>query len=526
MSAQLNLRAAAEVLRSRAGASRARNAASNAKKPLSVRNATKIYKGSSSSSVQRRITQLRDGDVARQPGRPRALTDEEDESLIAFVILTQKTGFPATRGEVEDAANSLRRKRDPKAADLSRMWYPRWRQDHPELEKATLMTIDSSRESWAVGGVDDVNLFFDRLEHAIRNFRIDSSTFWNTDEAGIRIGCLRNRIQCLIVRTAKRQRVQTVDPANRESCTLVGTGNAAGDTIPPWLIFKTFPTLDFSDVEADPNLRFARSDTAFNNSEIFLEWIRHFNSHSWSACTKAKQLGVTLEEWFGCNEHLRDPLHEHIQYEEPPTRRAEEDRIYRLLLLDGFTGHGSSELRLYGVKFDIIIVPLPAHSTHKLQPMDVGVFQPMKEAHQKKLRHAMRKGSISYSRLEFTKSFQDIFDTGFSRHNIMSGFEKSGMWPVDRKPILAFLEQKALQAQKSINPALPSLLPDEARFHRASVITKHISEKYHDVMSSPSRAGLRTVRKSTPRESVSPEEAWKASKTTRRLLPFRQHRRY
>ncbi|RMI92895.1 hypothetical protein CDV36_016574, partial [Fusarium kuroshium] len=127
--------------------------------------------------------------------------------------------------------------------------------------------------------------------------------------------------------------------------------------------------------------------------------------------------------------------------------------------------------------------------------MDVGVFQPMKEAHQKKLHHAMRKGSISYSRLEFTKSFQDIFDTGFSRHNTMSGFEKSGMWPVDRKPILAFLEQKALQAQKSINPALPSLLPDEARFHRASVVTKHISEKYHDVMSSPSRAGLRTVRK-------------------------------
>ncbi|KAL6408105.1 hypothetical protein AUP68_08478 [Ilyonectria robusta] len=226
---------------------------------------------------------------------------------------------PSHQGEIEDAADTLRRCRDPQASDLSKMWYARWH---------------SSRESWAMGGISDVNEFFDRLEHAVRKFDIDASTFWNEDEGGIRIGSLPDRIQCLVVRTSKWRRVQTVDPTNRESCTPVGTANAAGDTMPPLIIVKTWPTLDFSDVEADPNIRFAWSHTAFNNSEIFLEWGRHFNRHSWSVCTKAKQLGVTLEEWFGCNEHLRDPIQDHIQYEVPPTQRKDEDRIYRRLAIN------------------------------------------------------------------------------------------------------------------------------------------------------------------------------------------------
>lgn len=373
---------------------------------MSIRAATALYKGSSPAAVHHLIRKIESDDIPAQPGRPRALTDDEDEALVAFVVRMQSTGFPATKAEIEDAANSFRKRRDPDAAPVSKMWYSRWRDDHPELQKTYLKAVESSRNAWELGGITDVNDFFDRLEHAVRTFRIGGSEFWNEDEGGIRIGMLRDRIQCLIVRTKRLTRLQTVDPANRESCTLIGTGNAVGDTIPPWIIFKTFPTLDFSDIDADPEMRFAQSETAFNNSEIFLEWARHFNRHSWSKSATAQKRGVTLEEWFGCDEHLRDPLLKHVQYDAPPIEHAEEDRIYRLLLLDGFTGHGSFALREYCVKFNIIIAPLPPHSTHIMQPMDVGVFQFLKEAHQKKLRYALRKGAISFSRLEFVKGFQ------------------------------------------------------------------------------------------------------------------------
>jgi hypothetical protein len=67
--------------------------------------------------------------------------------------------------------------------------------------------------------------------------------------------------------------------------------------------------------------------------------------------------------------------------EGPPVERPDEERIYRLLVVDGFTGHTTLAFAEYCIKFDIIIAILPPHSTHLMQPLDVGVFQPLKAAH-------------------------------------------------------------------------------------------------------------------------------------------------
>ncbi|RTE67834.1 hypothetical protein BHE90_017792, partial [Fusarium euwallaceae] len=91
--------------------------------------------------------------------------------------------------------------------------------------------------------------------------------------------------------------------------------------------------------------------------------------------------------------------------------------------------------------------------------------------------------------------YQDIFDAGFTKHNIISGFTKSGIWPVDRTPVIAYMQQKKMKARQAINPAFASLLPDDARFQRASDVTKHMSEKYSHLLSSPTRGELRQVRK-------------------------------
>jgi hypothetical protein len=41
-----------------------------------------------------------------------------------------------------------------------------------------------------------------------------------------------------------------------------------------------------------------------------------------------------------------------------------------------------------------------------LQPMDLGVFQWLKNAHQKRLRDALRKGNLSFNRRDFAGSFK------------------------------------------------------------------------------------------------------------------------
>jgi hypothetical protein len=58
---------------------------------------------------------------------------------------------------------------------------------------------------------------------------------------------------------------------------------------------------------------------------------------------------------------------------EPKTRESKMGR-YRLLILDGHVSHCSIEFILYAVMHDVIIICLLPHTTHKLQPCDVGVF--------------------------------------------------------------------------------------------------------------------------------------------------------
>ncbi|KAM6508499.1 hypothetical protein FALCPG4_19005 [Fusarium falciforme] len=363
----------------------------------------------------------------------------------------------------------------------------------PSVNAGILMPIRSIR----CGILASVPITLSLSKRFLRrqNSLIGASECWNTDQAGIRIGILRESVKVLVVRTKRRTRKQVLSPSNRETCTLIGTGSAAGDTMPPWLIFKTFPTLDWAYIEADPDIRFAQSDTAFSNGEITLEWIIHFNRCSWAKSSTARSRGVTFEEWFGCDEFLRDPIHKHVQYDIPPISHAPDAIIWRLIVFDGFTGHGVFAVREYCAKFCIITAPLPPHSTHVLQPMDVGVFQPLKNAHQKHLAKWLRKGNISFSRTDFIRGFQQVFEEGFTAHNIISGFEKSGIYPPNPEPAMAYLAKKQLQAKQAINPAFASLLPHDSRFQTAADTAKHLSECYGDTFSSPTRAGLRQIRK-------------------------------
>lgn len=49
----------------------------------------------------------------------------------------------------------------------------------------------------------------------------------------------------------------------------------------------------------------------------------------------------------------------------------------RLLILDGHNSHCSYKFVSYAAAHNIDIICLPAHTTHALQPCDVGVFSPL-----------------------------------------------------------------------------------------------------------------------------------------------------
>ncbi|KAJ0128780.1 Uncharacterized protein HZ326_28122 [Fusarium oxysporum f. sp. albedinis] len=90
---------------------------------------------------------------------------------------------------------------------------------------------------------------------------------------------------------------------------------------------------------------------------------------------------------------------------------------------------------------------------------------------------------------------KEIIDAGFTSKNIISGFEKSGLFPPNANPGVTYLLKQQMRAKKAVDPAFSSLLPSETRFQRASDTAKQVVEKYRNILSSPTRAGLREVNK-------------------------------
>jgi hypothetical protein len=115
------LQAARAVLSSR-NPSRAdlRRTTTPQRNPLSVRDAASAYKVRKS-AVQRAVGFLKNP-LPRGRGRPMALTDDEDDALVAYVQWMERTGMPATREQLEGAANTIRLRRNPNASGASPNW--------------------------------------------------------------------------------------------------------------------------------------------------------------------------------------------------------------------------------------------------------------------------------------------------------------------------------------------------------------------------------------------------------------------
>ncbi|KAJ3461129.1 hypothetical protein MRS44_011996 [Fusarium solani] len=96
---------------------------------------------------------------------------------------------------------------------------------------------------------------------------------------------------------------------------------------------------------------------------------------------------------------------------------------------------------------------------------------------------------------EEDKAIVAFLKQAFLKAAEQSRFKKSGIYPPNPKPAIAYLTKKQLQSKQAINLAFASLLPHDSRFQTAADTAKHLSERYSDTFSSPTRAGLRQIHK-------------------------------
>ena len=65
----------------------------------------------------------------------------------------------------------------------------------------------------------------------------------------------------------------------------------------------------------------------------------------------------------------------------------------RLLILDGYASHISTEAIEFCEAHKIILLCLPPHTTHLIQPLEVGVFAPLAITYKNKVQKTPRLGA-------------------------------------------------------------------------------------------------------------------------------------
>jgi hypothetical protein len=375
---------------------------------LSIRAAAKIYDVSDRTIRRRRV-----GILSRRDSTPnsRKLTDLEEETIVQYVLELCTRSFPPRLRGVEDMANQLLRARD--APTVGQHWASNFVKRRPELR-----TRFSRKYNYERAKCEDPKIISEWFT-LVRNTKakygiLDDDTF-NFDETGFMMGII---FAGMVVTTSDGGgKAKLAQPGNREWATVIQGVNATGWAIPPFIILAAQYHLAnwYTECNLPTDWAITTTDNGWTTNEVGLDWIKHFNQHTASR-TKGK---------------------------------------YRLLILDGHESHHSTEFELYCQKSNIITLCMPPHSSHYLQPLDVGCFGPLKQAYGRQVEDLMRTHITHISKLEFLCAFREAFFTSMTEKNIQGGFIGAGLIPYDPQRVLSKLDVQ-LRTPTPTGPPLAS----------------------------------------------------------------------
>jgi hypothetical protein len=125
-----------------------------------------------------------------------------------------------------------------------------------------------------------------------------------------------------------------------------------------------------------------------------------------------------------------------------------------LLILDGHGSHETLPFLEEAVRNNIHILMLPAHTTHKTQPLDVGCFGPLKSKWIERCEEHLELYGTPIARADFVTEYLAVRDAAVTPELVLAAFRKTGIAPfnpdifndTDFAPSYNMLNQGAGQA--------------------------------------------------------------------------------
>ena len=120
----------------------------------------------------------------------------------------------------------------------------------------------------------------------------------------------------------------------------------------------------------------------------------------------------------------------------------------RLLIMDGHSSHITGDLIALCMQKNIDLLILPPHCSHLLQPLDVGVYGPLKRYHAQEVDRYTQAGITRIQRAHWVEIFIQIREKALTTHNIQAGWKGAGL--------ITFNPQRVLNNLPLLAPTLPS----------------------------------------------------------------------
>ena len=233
---------------------------------------------------------------------------------------------------------------------------------------------------------NSVKEFFDNLASIMDRFLLQPDRIYDLDETGVTT--VQTPRHVLAEKGIKQ--VGSFTSAERgQLLTLICAISATGNSIPPLFIF---PRVNFKDHFNRDGPIGAANKSGWTNENIFYEFLQHFASKT--SCSK-----------------------------ENPA----------LLILDNHVSHVSLRSVEFAEESGLILLTLPPHTSHRLQPLDRTVFGLFKAHYDRVVDGWMRTNpGKTMTIYNIPALVNKVYLTSFVPSNILSGFKSTGIFPFDR----------------------------------------------------------------------------------------------
>jgi hypothetical protein len=358
----------------------------------------------------RRVTASRDEGYSKQ----QALSPQQELELIQYIKKLTERGLPPTREMIRNFSSEVAHQQ------LSESWVTRFINRH-EIHLISKWTTAMDRTRHLADSELKYRLYFELLHQKITEYHLEARDIYNIDEKGFLIGLIGRSKRIFSRRQWEKKEVRaSLQDGSRKFLTVLACCCADGSSLPPSLIYAAkkgaIRSSWVEDIKAGEHEVFVSSSpTGWSNNDIGLAW---------------------LEQVFD-------------RYTKQRSGR------WRLLILDGHGSHVTMEFIDYCDRHRILLVILPPHSTHTLQPLDVVLFKPLSQAYSNELTNHLHKaqGLIPIKKGDFFPLFWSAWISSFTESLILKAFEATGIWPIDANVILRRFASTP-EAERSSSSAL------------------------------------------------------------------------